>query len=563
MNYSRAFKPGRKSDMNPLPRFVVALCFSLGFGLFFPSVSDCLVFLSQKVSNHTASQDQTFQEGLIALKENRLEKAVEALTKAEHDHPEDARIRNFRGIVLARLGRTTEARAEYREAIHLDPQIEDAYRNLGFLEWTEHQLAQAREALEYAVMLSPDDSFAHYYLGRVQLDALLYAEAFHELALSRVPWPSEPDFLIQVAMGYVALGKQEEARKTLQRLDSHSLNDFQSAHVASLYLAVQENVKAIELLRKSATPQSGDAPWAQFDLALAYLLSGSYEKAAQQARSYLDSLRKKNSKPGELASAWSLAGIAHARFGDAEQAVDALRQAAKLDPNDEERWLNLTRELMELSRFTDAISAAQEGMASNPKCYALHLRLGAANLAAGRYSVAEDVFRTLVVAGDPLPTSYVGLAQALLRQGRADQAASELEAGKQKIGENFLLSYFLGLSLDRAGKRSEGLAAFQDAVRLNPSSAEAHLGIGKMELALGRVNDAIVELQETLRLSPGNLQAQRLLTQAYRRAGDTKSATGRADAFTEEPTTADDLLGDFLLPKWQMPLEDKTVQEDP
>ena len=549
--------------MNSLPRLVVALCFFLGVSLFFPSVSNCLVSLSQGISNHTAGQDQTFQKGLIALKENRLEEAVDALTKAEHDHPEDARIRNFRGIVLARLGRTTEATVEYQEAIHLDPQMEDAYRNLGFLEWTEHQLVQARDALEHAVMLSPGDSFAHYYLGRVQLDGLRYNEAFQELELSHVPWPSEPDFLIQVATGYVALGKQEDARKTLQRLDSHSLDDFRSAHVASLYLAVHENDKAIELLRKSANPQSAShAPWAQFDLALAYLLSGSYEKAAQQARSYLDSLRTKNSKPGELASAWSLAGIAHARLGDADQAVDALRQAAKLDPNEEESWLNLTRELMELSRVADAISAVQEGIASNPKSYALQLRLGAANLAAGRYTVAEDVFRTLVVAGDPLPTSYVGLAQVLLREGRPDQAASELEAGKQKIGEYFLLSYFLGLSLDRAGKRSEGLAAFQDAVRLNPRSAEAHLGIGKTQLSLGRVNDAIVELQETLRLSPGNVQARRLLSQAYRRAGDAKSATEQGDAPTETPTAEDDLLSDFLLPKWQMPLEDKTVPED-
>ena len=68
------------------------------------------------------------------------------------------------------LEKTKKPRREYREAIRLDPQMEEAYRNLGFLKWNEHQLEPAREALDRAVKLSPNDSFAHYYLGRVLLD---------------------------------------------------------------------------------------------------------------------------------------------------------------------------------------------------------------------------------------------------------------------------------------------------------------------------------------------------------------------------------------------------------
>src|SRR5712691_3876012 len=226
--------------MTFLPRFIcVVSCFLISVGLCFSSVSDChLVVLSQQSSmEHSAGQDRTFQNGLIALKENRLEDALDAFTKAEHEHPRNARIHNFRGIVLAGLGQTTEATVEYEEAIRLDPQMEDAYRNLGFLEWTQHRFARAREVLEQALKLSSNDSFTHYYLGRVQLDAGLYSEAFRELELSGVPWPSEPDFLIQIATGHVALGKQEEARKALRQLETFPLGDSQSVHAASLFLA--------------------------------------------------------------------------------------------------------------------------------------------------------------------------------------------------------------------------------------------------------------------------------------------------------------------------------------
>ena len=540
--------------------FLLILCFLIN-GLFFPSTADCFVgnpYLRFS-ADYSAIQEDAFQKGLIALRENRLETALEELTTAEHEHPADPRVHTFRGIVLARLGQNAEAVAEYREAIRIDPRMEDAYRNLGFLEWTEHQLESARKDLERAVELSPGDSFAHYYLGRVLLDAQLYAQAFRELERSHAPWPTDPEFLIQTATGYLALGRMEKARATLDQLAPSLLNDKQSVQVAPLMLAVRENDKAIDLLKKlSNRPGADPAPWAQFDLALAYLLAGSYEKAADLAHSYIGVRRASDSEPFETAPAWSLIGIAHARLGQGDRAVEALRRAATLAPGQEEHWLNLTRELMELSHYPDAISAVQNGLASNPKSYSLHLRLGAANLSAGRYAQAESVFRNLVTAGDPLPTSYIGLAQVLLRTGRAEEACYELAGARQKLGPNFLISYFHGLALERAGKPAGAISAYQEALRLDPSSAESHFGLGKTYLALGRLIDAISELEETLRLSPGNVQARRLLSQAYQRAGETKHAVKYAETATDPPPAPEgDLLGDFVLPQWQGPPERK------
>jgi superkiller protein 3 len=500
-------------------------------------------------------QEDAFQKGLSALKDSHFEEALEALSAAEQEHPEDARIRTFRGITLAQLGKMTEAAAEYQEAIRLDPKYEAAYRNFGFLLWTQRRLDQAREILTHAVALSPDDAFAHYYLGRVHLDARQYEDAFRELKLSGSSSPADADFLLQVATGYEALGERRESRKVLDQLSTISLSDSQTAQVASLLLAINESDGAIAILKKAISRQLPDSvSWAQFDLALAYLMSGNYEKALEQAQSYLELVRARNLKPATMDSVYSLIGITQARLGHGDLAVAALRRAATLNPGQEEGWMNLSRELMELSRYPEAISAVQDGIAANAKSYSLHLRLGAALLAAGHYKEAEDTFRTLVDAGDPLPTSYVGLAQVLLREGRAEDAASMLSAAEQLTGENFLLSYFLGLSLDRAGKRLEAIAAYKESVRLDPKNAEAHLGLGKTELALERLNDAIAELEETLRLSPNNLQARRLLSQAYRRAGDAANAAKYAEGSDETSLApGGDLLGDFLLPQWITP----------
>jgi tetratricopeptide (TPR) repeat protein len=535
--------------------------FSLTTQLFFLVPGTCFAIPPEPLPSLRDTQGDALQAGLEALQNNRLDEALTHLSAAEREQPSNARIRNFRGIVLARLGKNSEAADEYREATRLDPSLEDAYKNLGFLEWTEHHLESARAKLQRAVALAPDDDFAHYYLGRVQLDAGLYESAFEELDRSGVAWSADPQFLLEVASGYLVLRRPDKARDVIARLSSMPLSDTEVADFARLLISAGDSGSAIDLLRRLGERQNPAGPgWARLDLALSYLMAGNYEKAAAQSQMIIEAPQFAGAPREEAASAWSIIGIATARLGQSGAAVDALRQASKLDPRREEHWLNLTRELMDLNRYAEAISAAQEALNSNPESYALHLRLGAAYLASDRYSDSESIFRRLVAAGDPLPTGYVGLAQVLLRTGRAEEAASELAGAGKKLGPNFLISYFQGLALDRAARPAEAISAFQDAIRLNPSSSEAHLGLGKTELMVGNNNEAIAELQKCLQLSSGNVQAKRLLSQAYRRAGDTQAALRYSHETSEkEPSPQNDLLGDFISPEWQSP-DERAVQ---
>jgi len=505
------------------------------------------------------SQGDSFQKGLAALQDNRVEDALAELTEAKLENPEDARIHNFLGIVLVRLGRNEAAASEYREAIRLDPQMEDTYRNLGFLKWNEHELEPARSALDRAVELSPNDSFARYYLGRVLLDEQLYAPAIREIESSNVPLAPDPSFSIQLATAHISLGNKDKARKLLEQLATIPLDDQQSIRVTSLFLALRDNDSAIRIIQKlSTSPSTRENLWRQFDQALAYLLTGNYGKAITQADFYQHALTRGDANARESAEAWTILGIAAADLKQNDRSLNAFHKAAALAPGNEENWLNLTRELMELSRYSNAISAVQDGLAANPKSYALHLRMGAAQLAAGHYADAEKIFRDLVAAGDPLPTGYIGLAQVLLRTGRAEEASDELAIAQRNLGPNFLISYFRGLALDRSGKREEAIAAFQDALKLDPNNAEAHLSLGKTEMSLRRLDAAITELQEALRLSPNNNQARRLLSQAYARAGDKEHALAFATTSANSLENVEaNLLGDFFVPQWQMPPEIK------
>ncbi len=466
-----------------------------------------------------------FQKGLAALQENRFEDALSKFTEAENEDPHNALIHNFCGIALARLGRNDQAAYEYRRAIQLNPRMEDAYKNLGFLEWAQHHLEPARDSLEHAIALSPDDSFAHYYLGRVHLEAQHFEPALHELEISRVTLPTDPDFGLQLSAAYLAVGRREDSVKTLDQISVAKLNNSQSVRLAAQLIAAHQNDRALAILEKiPALAKSAPDDWRQFDLALANLLAGNYEKATNYARDANHELTSQDPPHPESAAAHTILAIAFVRVNQSERALNVFRRATALEPANEEYALNLTRELMELSRYDEALTAVRDALAVNPQSYALHLRLGAAQLAAGHYPEAESAFRELVAAGDPLPTGYVGLAQVLLRTGRAAEAVTELTAAEKKLGPTFLVSYFLGLAYERDAKSEKAAVAFRQAVTLDPSNAEAHLSLGKSQLALGQTNDAIAQLQECVHLDPANEQGRRLLSKAYARAGDSKRA---------------------------------------
>ncbi|MGO8792434.1 MAG: tetratricopeptide repeat protein [Terriglobia bacterium] len=487
-----------------------------------------------------------FQAGLVALKQNRPAEALEQFTRAERENPANARVRNFRGITLAQLDRVDEAATEYREAIRLDPKSPDAYRNLGYLEWMRHRPDAARHVLDEALKLAPDDPYANYYRGRVDLDSKDYAPAVAHMEKSPGLWPADPAFGFALAEAYLSLHRETAARQALSRVQNLKLTDAQSVQYGALLVAAQDKAAAIEVFQRMQTAHH-DASWALFNLALAQLLAGHPQESVSIARSV--------ATPQGSPQAWTLLGIAAAETQDRERSISAFRMAAQFAPGQEERWLDLTRELMDSQRYVEAVSAAKQGLERLPRSYALRLRLGAAYMKSGQYKEAEGVFRDLIAQGDTQPTSAIGLAQALLRETQPDAAAQVLQDTEKRLGTSFLLVYFEGIALDRAAKPEEALRRFQEAVRLNPRSAEAHQWLGMAELRARQVDPAITDLKETLRLDPQNQPARRLLAQAYAMRKQPEQAAQYLQKIEpgEVPKTMGEESADFFFPAWESP----------
>ena len=71
---------------------------------------------------------------------------------------------------------------------------------------------------------------------------------------------------------------------------------------------------------------------------------------------------------------------------------------------------------------------------------------------------------------------------------------------------------------------TEAVAAFNEAVRINPRFVETHLHLARTYLAMGRVDESLASAQEAMKLQPSNPDAHLVATRAYLTKGDTVNA---------------------------------------
>jgi serine/threonine-protein kinase len=111
-------------------------------------------------------------------------------------------------------------------------------------------------------------------------------------------------------------------------------------------------------------------------------------------------------------------------------------------------------------------------------------------------------FHTAALAIRPGPGAYYNLGNALQATGQVDEAIAAFRQAIE-LQPDFALAYNnLGDALQSKGQTDEAIAAFRRAVRLRPSWATAHANLGFALYAQGELEAAHTAYQQALRLRP-------------------------------------------------------------
>jgi tetratricopeptide (TPR) repeat protein len=155
---------------------------------------------------------------------------------------------------------------------------------------------------------------------------------------------------------------------------------------------------------------------------------------------------------------------------------------------------------MALGRYDDAVAALERAIAIDPKHVGAHFNLASAAARAGRMDLAER--------------EQQAYAEISGRSRAEAERAAQVKASSVKAVE-FLM----------AEKFDEALVEYRKLLAENPDYGPLYNDIGRVELKLGRRQDALQSLRRAADLDPKLSEPHYLLSNLYMELGDEASST--------------------------------------
>jgi tetratricopeptide (TPR) repeat protein len=148
-----------------------------------------------------------------------------------------------------------------------------------------------------------------------------------------------------------------------------------------------------------------------------------------------------------------------------------------------------------------AKALADAALALAPDSADAHEVMGDLLIDASEPEAAEAEFRKALVA-DGAASVRTKLAEALRLQGKFSEATAELREAIRLEPTYARAHSGLGLALRAQRNLQESTAAYQEAIRLDPDLIDAHNGLAVALANQGKLNDAVAEFREIVRVDP-------------------------------------------------------------
>ena len=246
----------------------------------------------------------------------------EAIAKAEEQvrtDPNSAELRVAVGDAYLKAKRWDDALIQYREALKIDANREDAMFGIGVASREKGDLNGAGVALQSVIemnrgkennALNPRLQSAHFYLGQVLRDQARYDDAINEfraaLALNR----ADADTLFELGKTFALNGNNDDASQALD-VALAFVPDFKEAYVETQKLALT----------------MGDQPKADYAGAMLKVLDGKASDA-------IPALQSAAEQGGNAHYFWAL-GYALEQTNDREGAMAAYQKAVDINPGEQ------------------------------------------------------------------------------------------------------------------------------------------------------------------------------------------------------------------------------------
>lgn len=332
--------------------------------------------------------------------------------------------------------------------------------------------ARAVEVLQKAIADLPDSmdaKLALIYLLKNQ-DATDRAEALLEQYVSESP--EHTGLKLELARHYLAVGRDDDANKTLSRviaLAATSEDGLAAKSMkASILIKKQSIAEAGALLDEVlvADPKFKDALMIRAGLAL---MSDDADKGIADLRTLLR-------EDPSYVKAHRLKARAHLKKGEIQLARESLEDAIKVQPEEAAANFELVQLLINTREFDDAVEVLQKMRRFAPDNVKVLQALALVHEKLGDWDEIESVAQMLVAKHPENPLGY----------------------------------YFRGVSKLNRDKAEMSINDFEKVLEYKPNSIEALVGLAKGYFAMNRPDEALQRIEQVVKANPEHFAALNL-----------------------------------------------------
>ncbi|HET8760123.1 MAG TPA: tetratricopeptide repeat protein [Nitrospiria bacterium] len=235
-------------------------------------------------------------------------------------------------------------------------------------------------------------------------------------------------------------------------------------------------------------------------------------------------------------------GTEYARRGDIDRALAEYRDVIRLQPDYGLAYHNVGLLYLGRGDYAEARPAFERAAELTPDAAEPLAALGTVYTALGERALADDALLRAAAALDrrPHPVSVrLTVADALAKTGRVREAVTHYQAvlARERGRPSFLSAKaYLGLGFlaERVGRREEALAAYTEALRIDPRLNDARYNMANVLLSAGRLPDAMAAYERLLAAEPKFFQARFNLGRIYEQAGRLDDARGQYRDFLRD-----------------------------
>ncbi len=235
------------------------------------------------------------------------------------------------GIKFRESGQTQLAIDRLNEAIKVDPQFVEAYRELGKVYEKLDQADKGLAAFKQAAKLDPTSFENHMSVARVYEKLDRYPQAAEAYARAIALDPNSLDAVSGAAGCFLKSGQYVKAQACCEQTPAHRSELLPL--LARAYEGQHDYAGAIDVYEELSAAEPSD-PNVLLSLGVAYLKAGRFDRA----RDVLVSVTQMRPRDG---AALRHLGYCFIKRGDLDQAMQAYRRAIDLNGNDWEAYRGL------------------------------------------------------------------------------------------------------------------------------------------------------------------------------------------------------------------------------